>query len=239
MSLTSFLPPQLKKYIRKPVAKIRLLEINIRRLVMKIYYYCLRSSSQYGEDLVLDKLLMNKKDGFFVDIGANHPTHLSNTYRFHKKGWVGINVEPDPRLYINFIDARRNDVNLNVGVGPVNGKMPFYRISANTLSTFNKESADGAIKDGHQLLDVKDLPVMRLDAIFEKYHPNGLVDFMSIDVEGFEMSVLSSNNWDKFRPNYLIIEINQNGNKIKQFLKNEGYSGIFDNGTNCIFRDEK
>lgn len=210
----------------------------IRQFGINIYYYCLRSSSQYGEDLVLDKLLMNKKNGFFVDVGANHPTHFSNTFRFHKKGWVGINVEPDPRLHMNFIDARPKDINLNVGVGPTDGNMKFYRISANTLSTFNKESADRAVKDGHQLLDVIDLPVMRLDTIFKKYNPNGLVDFMSIDVEGFEMSVLSSNNWNKFRPNYLIIEINQNGNEIKEFLKSIGYFGIFDNGTNCIFRDE-
>ena len=211
----------------------------IRKSIIKIYYLLVGSSSQYGEDLILDKLLKNKKDGFFVDIGAHHPSHFSNTYKFHKRGWVGINIEPDPNLYERFNKARPNDINLNIGVGPINGSMPFYRMSANTLSTFSESSVRWAVQDGHKLLDVINVPVMRLESIFEKYYHYGPIDFMSVDVEGFEMDVFNSNDWKKFRPVFIIAEIYHNENKIMSFLEGVDYKSIFNNGTNCIFQDIK
>lgn len=211
----------------------------VRKSLLKNYYYFMNSYSQYGEDLILNKLLRGKKNGFFIDIGAHHPSYLSNTYRFYKKaGWSGINIEPDPSLFLSFINERPNDINLNIGIGPADGLMPFYLMSASTLSTFSKISADRAIKEGHEIVNIENIPVLKLDSVFKRYCSEKSVDFMSVDVEGFEMDVLRSNDWVRFRPNYLIVEINQNTNKIMRFLKGVGYLNIFNNGTNCIFLDK-
>src|SRR3989344_9673220 len=53
------------------------------------------SYSQRGEDIVIDHLLKHKKIGFYIDVGANDPIRFSNTNRFYKRGWTGINIEPD------------------------------------------------------------------------------------------------------------------------------------------------
>ena len=45
------------------------------------------SFSQRGEDLILDGMFEGKRNGFYVDIGANHPSFLSNTRRFYDRGW--------------------------------------------------------------------------------------------------------------------------------------------------------
>tara|TARA_R110001606_G_scaffold258479_3_gene406249 strand:- start:196 stop:819 length:624 start_codon:yes stop_codon:yes gene_type:complete len=203
-----------------------------------VYRRLIGSVSQYGEDVILDRLLGKKKVGFFLDIGANHPRKFSNTFRFSKRGWVGVNVEPDPELYKRFPKERPNDINLNVGVGPINGKMPFYKISADTLSTFNKEAADKAIQDGHKLINTITVPVISLEMLLEKYKPNGNIDFMSLDVEGFEMEVLKSNDWSRFRPYLIIVEVDKGGESIKSYLKGVGYRENFNNGTNCIFIDD-
>lgn len=55
-----------------------------------------RSFSQYGEDLILWEFFGEKSGGFFVEIGANHPTVCSNTCFFEQRGWRGIVVEPMP-----------------------------------------------------------------------------------------------------------------------------------------------
>ena len=61
---------------------------------------------------------------------------------------------------------------------------------------------------------------------------NTKIDFLNIDAEGKDEEVLISNNWEKYRPNYIIIEIlrevslNNNNSSIKKFLKTKGYIPI-------------
>ena len=75
-----------------------------------------QSFSQDYEDLIIDKLLGNKATGTYLDIGAFDPTDLSNTKRFYDRGWRGCNVEPDPVRFQKFLQARPDDINLNVGL---------------------------------------------------------------------------------------------------------------------------
>ena len=97
--------------------------------------------SQYKEDLVIDALFSHNPRGFYVDVGANDPEVFSNTQLLYDKGWRGINIEPEPNLYEKLCVKRTRDINLNIGAGPEPGIMTFYRMSADTLSSFNKEAA--------------------------------------------------------------------------------------------------
>ena len=57
----------------------------------------LLSYSQQAEDLSIQRYFGEEKmNGFFVDVGAFDPIKYSNTYLFYKKGWRGINIEPNP-----------------------------------------------------------------------------------------------------------------------------------------------
>jgi len=240
--LLDFVPPifiksirLLKKFINKVTKK------NIFYFDQEVPYYIdphFNSYSQYQEDLILGLLLSSKKSGFYVDIGANDPVFLNNTLHFYKNGWSGINVEPDPRLYKKISDLRTKDINLNIGIGPKSGLMNFYKMSADTLSTFNKKAA---IKNGKihsaKLISVEQIEVKPLSEIFEVYLKNKEIDFISVDVEGFELSVLKSNDWEKFRPTIIMAEINHEGLSIIEYLKSNGYSLIYSNKTNGIFID--
>lgn len=98
----------------------------------------INSHSQAREDLIIDKLL-KKTNGFYIDIGANHPTKINNTYRFYKKGWRGINIEPDVNNYKLFSSIRGEDVNLNCGLSDRNEILVFYIFERDVLSTFSKK----------------------------------------------------------------------------------------------------
>jgi hypothetical protein len=74
------------------------------------------SYSQYGEDKIIDRLLGYKKSGFYINVGANHPYRFSNTYMFYKKGYRGVNIEPNPISFEKFL-IRKGDINLNIGIG--------------------------------------------------------------------------------------------------------------------------
>ena len=75
-----------------------------------------KSYSQEGEDMVLERIFAGKKGGFYVDVGAHHPRRFSNTYFFYRKGWKGINIEPNPEAIHAFQSDRKRDTNLQCGI---------------------------------------------------------------------------------------------------------------------------
>lgn len=208
----------------------------------------LGSYSQDGEDLFLWRKL--KKDcGFYVDVGANDPDRFSNTKLFYRRGWSGINIEPDVQLFQNLEKRRSKDINVNVGVGENESMIPFYRFVPHTLSTFSLEEAEKYRSQGYQLLETKTVPVRRLDSLLTEHLPHEKkIDFMSIDTEGFDMHVLRSNDWQRFRPKFICIESvahtfdrkdNQKEDDHAEFLNSVGYVKIFDNGLNSIYEDRQ
>ena len=203
----------------------------VRRIVFHSY-------SQYGEDLIIDAILGIDRP-FYVDIGANHPKYLSNTYRFYRRGGTGINIEPDPSAFPGLATARTSDINLPIGISVTSGTLPFYRISASTLSTFNKSDADLSVADGYRLLQTVQVPIETLAVILERHRPKGSIDFISIDVEGYEIEILKSNDWSRFRPTVVVLEINRNQTSLLEYMGQLDYVLVMNNGTNGIFLDRK
>lgn len=192
--------------------------------------------SQYGEDLVLDALFGRKCDGFYVDVGANDPEVFNNTRLFYGKGWHGINIEPDPGCYKKLSAQRKRDINVKAGVGPQPGCPTFYRTSADTLSSFNKEAALQAGKQyGATLIAEEPTNVLTLKDILQTHLQGRRIDFLSVDTEGYDLAVLQSNDWTLYRPAVIIVEINVGGKDIIDYLQKKGYILVFDNSTNGIF----
>ena len=176
--------------------------------------------SQTGEDILINGLLQNKSKGFYVDVGAFDPIKFSNTYGFYIKGWHGINIDPNPESIKKFNKARPNDTNLNVGISDVPAKLNYYKFEEGVFNTFSKNVADSY----NNFYTVESINVNRLDNILDKYLPKRQqIDLMNIDTEGFDLKVLKSNNWNKYRPRVIAIEFSENDNSIENFLENNGY----------------
>ena len=195
-----------------------------------------RSYSQYGEDLLLKGFLGDRWNwnyrGFYVDIGAHDPRNLSNTKKFYDVGWRGINVDASYSVICMFNKKRRRDVNVNVGIGKKSAELDYYVLSSAPMNTFSKEFAEKAIADGKiQLSRVIKVPVVTLCELLDKYLPQGQkIDFMSIDCEGLDFEILESNDWGKYRPDFILIEIHTGGKNwdipqgpVAKFLEQVGY----------------
>lgn len=200
----------------------------------------LGSSSQYLEDIFIESIFRSKKNGFYVDVGANDPNELSNTKRFYDLGWSGINIEPNTKMHDQLCRARPRDINLNIGIGAAPAELIFYELSPDTLSSFNKKSAFDNIKNGSaSLISEKKIQVQPLSEVFEEFTGGNQIDFLSLDSEGYEYEILTSNNWVLYRPTAIIAEVNQDeGAHVLNFLTGQSYSMIHYNGTNAIFVDE-
>lgn len=205
-----------------------------------------RSHSGTGEDLVIDQILGNKKEGFYIDVGAYDPNRLSNTKRFYLRGWKGINIEPDYNNYKKFTSSRKRDINLNIGIGEQKKNSIFFKFFPSTLSTFSPYSANQYIKEGFQLVETINIEVVTLKSIFTTYCINKIVDFITIDTEGSELEILQSNDWKKFRPRVICIEAilpsgkkTKRDTKIEKFLLSKGYKKYLEITINIIFYDKE
>lgn len=199
----------------------------------------LGSYSQFKEDLIIDLLFQLKRNGFYLDIGANDPVSCNNTKRFYDRGWSGINIEPGKDSFEKLCLSRPRDVNLNIGAGFAKGAFTFYHIVENSqLSSFDKKLAITTAAKFDMTVEEIQIEVWRLADIFEHYVKDKHVDFISLDAEGLDLEVLQSNDWDIFRPTLVMVEIDKRYQDIVGYMKHCNYVLIFNNEHNGIFVDK-
>lgn len=187
--------------------------------------------SQCGEDLVLQSLFAGQEFGRWIDVGAFDPFLFSNTYALYKRGWSGINIEPNPRGYAKIASARHRDVNINAAVGNGEGKFAEFFCSGpwSSLTRSNAERSGG-------LLEKVTVPVVSLQDVAER-HDCLRPEILSVDCEGHDIEVLKSANWERFRPRCVVVEDEVSGeeSEIHQFLVLNGYKMLIHLGLSKIF----
>lgn len=203
------------------------------------------SYSQEGEDLILSRIFGRKKDGFFVDVGAHHPKKYSNTYRFYREGWRGINIDAMPGSMRLFRKLRPNDINIEAGIAREKGELIYSIFNETALNTFNEEEANRKnALNGYRIIEQKKVQVFPLVDILDQHlKPSDTIDFLSIDVEGLDFDVLQSNNWEKYRPNIVLIEelrkpSGERETKGSEFLFEKGYRLFAQTYNTLIFKEQ-
>lgn len=208
-----------------------------------VYEHERRSSfSQTGEDIIIMdffKYEMKKEKIRYLDIGANDPKFLSNTYLMYKEGNQGILVEPNIELCKRLRKYRKNDIVLNCGIADQHGYLKYYMMESDKINSFSKEEVEEYIKLGHKLIGEKEIEVFTINEILEKY---GKVDFLSLDVEGLDFEILKTLNYTKFSPSVICVETQEYGGDkredfetINNFLFDNGYMIYADTMLNTIY----
>lgn len=240
ISFADFLPYILLRIWRRYLVKAPEWKSWENSAVPVLLYYgpFFKSFSQFGEDIILSDIFRHKEGhGRFIDIGANHPKNLNNTYRLYTEGWRGVNVEPGLKMFNELLTYRPEDINLQIGIGKMAGKAIFYEMDVDSVSTFNqKEAVNGQYQKN--IVSKNEVEIRTLKNIFEEYFDGILVDLVSIDVEGNNFEVLEGNDWGKYRPSFILIEMpGEERVDIIPYLYRHGYYLIFDNSLNGIFAD--
>ena len=164
--------------------------------------------AQEGEDQILLRLFDGRERGFYVDVGAHHPRRFSNTCVFYDKGWRGINIDPNPEAIQSFIRERPCDINLCCGISDRGGEMTYFQMSDSALNTFDESLAHERERlTSYRIVGSSSVRVERLDAVLQKHvRMPAIIDFMNVDAEGHDLSVLRSNDWNRFRPRLVLTE---------------------------------
>lgn len=143
-----------------------------------------KSYSQYGEDVFISDTLSryNLAGSVYVDVGANHPTDISNTYLLYRKGMHGIVVEPNAELIRLFKKFRKRDIPLMIGCSNKAAVLEFHISRTPVISSFSQDRPVDTLRTEY-------LPVMRLDDALAGFSFD-CISLLSIDVEGLNFQVI-------------------------------------------------
>ena len=166
-----------------------------------------KSFSKYGEDLILSKYLP-ELSGSYLDIGSSNPTLGSNTFFFYRKGWSGVTIDPLEKSFLKHKVMRKRDsqfLGVVTGSTDTNAKIIFYEYSADDFSTTSEGRYLELLKAGISPVNIRDAKVISLKQLnllvgpLEPY-------LLDIDIEGDELAVLKSINWQVFLPRVVAVE---------------------------------
>ena len=198
-----------------------------------------KTYSQNGDDMVIACLFQQLRiyQPSYLDLGAYHPTDISNTALLYSRGSRGVNVEPVPALHREFVRMRPGDVNLNCAVAPRRGKltMTMY-LPKGGSGTFRPE---WATKVGNPAKGVQvEVDTYTLDEILD-VHTNGqFPHFLSIDVEGMDEEILGSFDFSRRAPVVIDVEAfcgSDEAQRIRDTLERAGFFFLMRCGHNCIY----
>ncbi len=207
------------------------------------------SYAQNFEDVMLARCFPGPR-GFYVDVGANDPDIDNVTRHFYERGWSGINIEPLASNFARLKKRRTRDLNLHLAAGEHDGSITFYEIGKwHGYSTTDEGIAAQHRKDGLKVIEHR-TPMRRLASVLDEHAKGKQIDFLSIDVEGAELSVLAGADLDRHRPKLILaesrlpvtvnmvdrfFEVPDRAEEYAGFLKPYRYRLVYRDGLNAFF----
>jgi len=239
-------------------SKSKFLELSKKfKIFKKLYFFYniyirnfkfLKNGTQFGEDKYIIELFDKNFVGKFLDVGCYHPTRHNNTYSMYKSGWSGMNIDLNPLTIELFDFMRPRDININSGVSDTEIEKKLYFIDElNTQNTLDQNQLN-FLKNHHNIKESeileKKIETRNLNNILDD-HKFYNIDFMNLDIEGHELKVLETLDFDKINIRYLCIEMIEhnkesvmNNEKIKNLLSQNNFKLIKNFDFNFIYKRE-
>ena len=185
--------------------------------------------SQAKQDEIVVELLHQKRQGFFIDLAANHAIKLSNTLALERNvDWKGICVEANPMYWYDLSKYRTCQIFGAVVGGTRDQEMEF-------VFPINVDHKDMAVHGGilgfdNQENDTK-FPTKRekirtvtLLEILERAAAPTAIDYLSLDVEGAESLIMKDFPFEKYTIKILTVE--RPKEDLQALLREKGYEFI-------------
>lgn len=197
--------------------------------------------SQAGQDSFLDeRIFKGKRGGVFVEIGGYDGVTGSNCLFFEMmRGWSGLVIEPSPIFYAQCQSFRRSTC-LQLAVADAEGTAEFLEVAegfsqmSGLTASYDsrlREQVEADPRHKGNLIQVKTKP---LAAILDQHFLRN-IDYISLDVEGGEMSVLENFPFDLYRVHAWTVENNTNDAEVPKLMQSKGYQRVEALGVDDIY----
>jgi hypothetical protein len=171
------------------------------------------SYSQNSEEAVLLDYFGDKSDGTFLEIGAFHPTRLSNTRALIERGWSGVMVEMSPYALVDLVEAYKDipRVRIVAGAVTINAQppasvwlMPKDAENDGAISTteaWHRDKWAARVSGKHIAMTAATISMTELMWILPPQ-----IDLVSIDTEGTSVQLASAFDFDRFGVKAVVLE---------------------------------
>ena len=192
--------------------------------------------SQFGEDQYIQTLLHKIPNGFYLDVGCNHPIRFSNTFNLYCSGWKGICVDANPHIIKEFQSLRKKDIAVCAAVSDEEKDVDFFESTLDLASTLDRSFVENEWADkDYQLKKTHKMRTITLDSILSSQRdrqssPVHKIDLLCIDVEGHDLNVLKSINLKQYKPHLIVIEMHgfnkdrPEDSEIYKYMKEQDYN---------------
>jgi FkbM family methyltransferase len=196
--------------------------------------------AQFGEDLILGEIFGDRADGRCVEVGANDGVTGSASYMFEQKGWQCLLVEPIPAL-VEEIRKHRTCKVVNCAASDRAGEATFFlaeNVEAVSTLELTPDHEEWIRRLGGTIKEIT-VRTATLDGLLEEAGFTEL-EFVTIDVEGHELSVLEGFDLERYKPRIVIIEDNSiDGNvSVTRHMTDRGYVHFKRTGVNEWYAHE-
>lgn len=200
-------------------------------LSMLSFAFATKSYSQLKQDLIVLDFYKNKKNGYFVDIGAHDGISLSNSYLLEREfGWKGICVEPIPKIYERLKKNRKETTTtVNKGVYNTDGTILDFLLDSETMFSGISEDVDMKKLSKYEKINIE---TITLNKLLKDSNAPSFIEYLSLDTEGSEYKILEAFDFSKYRFGLIHLEHNYiegNRKKIRDLLTSKGYKYLREN----------
>ncbi|MBL4672455.1 MAG: FkbM family methyltransferase [Arenicella sp.] len=229
------LTPPVQRLItaKKQLTWINFLVFIISKVTGRLFQrYAIPSYSQFGEDRIIGSFFADKEKGFYVDVGCNHPVAYSNTWKLYIRGWCGICIDANADLISEFQKVRPMDTALQKVISDKKKEVEFYYSKTSHLISGIGSKTEGFWKRTSENSNVVKCESVTLCDVLTEYNAPQEFDLLNIDVEGEELPVLNSLNFDKYTPQLITVEMHDFDialaaeNAVYKLLVERGYSMV-------------
>ena len=173
-----------------------------------------------------------------MDVGANDGVHLSSSYFFEKHmGWSGLCIEPNYQCFDSLYRNRSCTI-IPCAVGEtvtvsrmeaITGELSVLSVLTQHRDPRHQSRMEREAQSQQETIFSFNVLQLPLGLILEA-NQISKIDYLKVDVEGAELAVIKSINWEKVSVAVIEIEDNFGDAKTHDFLKSQGYilDSIFD-----------
>ena len=186
----------------------------------------MQSQSQLNQDIDVINFFNHKRDGYFVEIGANDGIFLSNTYLLEKSyNWKGICVEPIPEMFEKLETNRPESICIKKAIYNESSLILKFNIARDTLFSGLINHVDRHVNSlqGGNVIDVETISMN--DLLLQNNAPN-FIEYLSLDTEGSEYEILKTIDYNAYTFGVIHVEhnfIEPRRTEMRNFLISKGY----------------
>lgn len=186
--------------------------------------------SQWGEDRLVWDFFKRVGEGVFFEAGAHHPTSISQTYLLEQNGWSGVLVEPSTDFAEEFARLRPRSQLFHYALGaPEEAGKELSFIIPQGLDAEARLAEPG---EEVQPQDRQFTVAMRtMTQVLEEAGVKTL-DYLSLDLEGYELNALCGMDFSRWQPKLILIEDHLHTLHLHRYLNNQCYSLVYRQGSN-------